>query len=465
LLKEVSLCSLNRRLFSLPVILGFALISCSVEKHSLPVASHVPTRIILGWTGDPARTQAVTWMTEEPVSFPQAQFAVATPNPDFQRSAVTVAAGTIPFPPVAEIRARHYRAVFEGLKPNTRYVYRVGDGNTWSEWIDFRTADDLEKAFRFLYVGDAQNSIKSLWSRSIRAAYSAAPDARFIVYAGDVLAEGYDDQLWGEWWYGMNFIAAMIPNLPVPGNHDLHRNPGSPDADQVLSVSSLWNAHFSVPSNGPGTPLDHQSYYFDYQGVRFIFIDVNVFANEDFEPAEKDRVSKMQAGWLEETLKCNPNEWTIVVQHQPIFAVAKKRNYAAMRALLEPIYDRYHVDLVLEGHDHVYARTHKIFEGRVVEDSEPGSIYVTSVSGPKMYTLDDPFNPLMSKTRMNTQMYQIVSIDKEILDFQAFAIDGTLVDRYRLDKSADHSKLIECNRQALPERLSKISAEHDCGTQ
>jgi 3',5'-cyclic AMP phosphodiesterase CpdA len=449
-LREVSLYSLNRRLLFLAVILCFALISCFVEKHSLPVTSHIPTRIILGWTGDPASTQAVTWMTEEPVSYPQAQYAIASPNADFQRSAATIAADTISISPAPEIKVRHYRAVFEGLKPNTRYVYRVGDGTTWSEWINFRTAADSEKAFRFLYVGDAQNSIKSLWSRSIRAAYSAAPDARFIVYAGDVLAEGYDDSLWGEWWYGMNFIAAMIPSLPVPGNHDVHREPDSPDADQVLSVSPLWNAHFSVPSNGPGTPLDHQSYYFDYQDVRFVFIDVNVFANEDFEPAEKDRVSKMQAGWLEDTLKRNPNEWTIVVQHQPIFAVAKNREYAAMRAVLEPLFDHYHVDLVLEGHDHVYARTHKVFEGRVAEDSEPGTVYIISVSGPKMYTLDRHFESLMSKTRMNTQMYQIISIDKQTLDFQAYAIDGTLVDRFHLDKKAGHSRLIECNQQILP---------------
>ena len=385
-------------------------------------------------------------MTGETVPHPQAQLAVASPNAGFEASAITLPAECIAIPPEEAGYGQHYRVVLKDLEPDTRYVYRVGDGSTWSEWIDFKTAGGPTEPFRFLYFGDAQNKIKSLWSRSVRAAYRTAPDARFMVFAGDILAEGYDDALWEEWWYGMGFISAMIPTLPVAGNHDLHRRPDSPNADRVMSVSPLWNAHFTVPSNGPGTPLDHQSYYFDYQGVRFVFVDVDVYANEDFEPAERDRVSRMQADWLEETLKQNPNLWTIVVQHQPIFAVAKDREYAEMRHILEPLYDRYHVDLVLEGHDHVYARTHKIFEERAVKNSDPGTIYVISVSGPKMYALNRRFESLLSKTQMNTQMYQIVSIDNKKLDFKAFSIDGTLVDDFQIDKHTSQSLLVERNR-------------------
>ena len=148
------------------------------------------------------------------------------PIPDFEKKAITVKG-------VAETddlgggqSAGHYAVHFQGLDPNTRYCYRVGDGQAWSEWNIFRTASDRPEPFRFLYLGDAQNSIKSLWSRSIRAAYATVPDARFIVHAGDLLAEGYDDRLWGEWSDAMSFISAIIPSVPVPGNHDLHRPPG-----------------------------------------------------------------------------------------------------------------------------------------------------------------------------------------------------------------------------------------------
>ena len=74
-----------------------------------------------------------------------------------------------------------------------------------------------------------------MWSRAIRTAYATAPDSRFIIHAGDLLNEGYDDRLWGEWCDAMSFISATIPSLPVPGNHDLHRS----DSKSVFNVSPL----------------------------------------------------------------------------------------------------------------------------------------------------------------------------------------------------------------------------------
>ena len=54
-------------------------------------------------------------------------------------------------------------------------------------------------------------------------------------------------------------------------------------------------------------------------------------------------------------------------------------------SVLASLYEKYHVDLVLQGHGHVYARTHKIALDRIVDPSAPGVVYVISVSGPKIY--------------------------------------------------------------------------------
>src|SRR5271169_6710794 len=124
----------------------------------------VPTRIVLTWAGDPARTQAVTWRTELAAAAPQAQVAKFVPDPKFEPSASTTRA-TFEKDDLGDGRtAAHYAAKFEGLEPNTSYCYRVGDGQVWSEWNAFRTASTKPEPFRFLYVGDEQNSIKSLWS-------------------------------------------------------------------------------------------------------------------------------------------------------------------------------------------------------------------------------------------------------------------------------------------------------------
>ena len=61
------------------------------------------------------------------------------------------------------------------LRPGTLYAYRVGNGKVWSEWFQFRTASQTPQAFSFIYLGDAQKNIYSLWSRTVRAAILEAP--------------------------------------------------------------------------------------------------------------------------------------------------------------------------------------------------------------------------------------------------------------------------------------------------
>jgi phosphodiesterase/alkaline phosphatase D-like protein len=62
--------------------------------------------------------------------------------------------------------ALHHSAQLGDLEPNTLYAYRVGGGEVWSEWFHHRTAGREPAPFSFLYFGDAQNDIRSLWSRA-----------------------------------------------------------------------------------------------------------------------------------------------------------------------------------------------------------------------------------------------------------------------------------------------------------
>ena len=394
----------------------------------------LPQRVLLNITFDPAHAQTVTWRTDKPVAAAQAQIAPASSNPTFEKSAQTVTA-TVHTAEVAPGKTvGEYSALFTALKPGTRYSYRVGDGAVWSEWFDFRTAQDHPAPFSFVYLGDAQNSIRSLWSRAVRAAYACAPDAKFFVHAGDLVAEGYDDSLWGEWFSALGFIGGSVPQFPVPGNHDMHFARG---IDRILDTPPNWRLQFSLPHNGPQgiSELDQQAYYVDYQGVRFIALNVNVWANEDFAPSEKKRIADAQAAWLEKVLADNPNRWTIVTQHQPIFTVSKERDYEEMIAALEPLYDKYHVDLVLEGHDHAYARTFPVVNRKRAENQSKGTVYVISVSGPKMYEPDGLFESLMAKQARHTQMYEVISVDSDHLAFKAYDLEGNLIDNFNIDKS------------------------------
>lgn len=401
---------------------------------SAPALEFAPQRILRGWTGDPAHTQAITWRTERLASTPQIQYAVASANPDFIRDASTVPAQSASLEIGDGKTVAVYRANVEGMKPHTHYLYRVGDGQNWSEWNGFHTATEEPAPFRFIYVGDAQNDIRSRWSRVIQSAYAKSPDAAFVIHAGDLVASGYRDDLWGEWYDSMGFIAANIPMLAVPGNHELEKPAGT---SKSPTLPPIWKLQFSYPQNGPGIP-ENESYFFDYQGVRFISLNVNAMENERNFDNARPMIDK-QAAWLEKVLKENPNHWTIVFQHQGMYSMASNRNYEKMREILLPLYDKYAVDLVLQGHDHLYARSMKLAGGKPVAPDASGTIYMISVSGPKMYEIDHRFESLMAKVIPHTQMFQVIDVSGDRMTLRAYSSEGALLDGFELRNQNGHS--------------------------
>jgi hypothetical protein len=410
--------------------------ACRDARTSPPRAANTaPVRIVLGWAGDPATSQAVTWRTAGAAASPQAQIGPAAQGCAGAAGAVRTVAAEARAVWVGSRRSvTHYKAAFTGLMPSTRYAYRVGTGTSFSHWHCFSTASADPAPFRFIYLGDAQNGLDRKWPRVVRAAFAAAPDARFVVHAGDLVGEGYDDRQWGAWLAGMGAKASEAPAIPAPGNHDVIRSRLS----RVFAAPDLWNAHFALPANGPADlpDLAGQSYYLDYQGVRIVALDVNGFANDDFRESQRARVRAAQLTWLRRVLGTRPQRWTVVVQHYPMYSVVKHRDYSGMRAALGPIYDEFLVDLVLQGHDHAYARTHKVHGGRLADPQAPGTIYATSVSGSKTYGITSRQDPRMARLREDSQLFQVVSVADDRLSFESRAVDGTLVDAFDLVRSA-----------------------------
>jgi hypothetical protein len=409
-----------------------------VWPSQTPTLNTAPVRIVLGWAADPATSQAVTWRTADPAPTPRAQIGLAAagcggtagPSRTVAAAPRTVKLG----------RGRvvtHYKAEFSGLTPSTRYAYRVGSGSSFSNWHCFITASSTPSPFRFIYLGDAQNGLERKWPPVVQAAFAAAPDARFVAHAGDLVGEGDDDTQWGGWLAGLGARAAETPGVPAPGNHDFYRSMFSVIGGTAFAAPGLWNAHFALPANGPADlpELAGQNYYVDYQGVRIVALDVNAFANDAFRASQRSRVRAAQLTWLRRVLGGSPRRWTVVVQHQPMYGVVKRRDFTEMRKALGPLYDELGVDLVLQGHDHAYARTHKVFDGRLTDPEAPGTVYATSVSGSKMYAITTRWPPLMARLRQDAQLYQVVSVTADRLSYESRTADGAAIDAFELAKT------------------------------
>ena len=405
-----------------------------------------PDRVILTWTADPSTSQAVTWRTDTVTEIGLAQLALSEDGPNFDpiskdkksSQVVRTITATTQLLKTDLSEAHYHSAEFLNLIPKTKYVYRVGDGKNWSEWFAFETASSTAEPFGFIYFGDAQNDLKRHWSRVVRGAYSDMPKAKFIIHAGDLINSGSRDEEWGEWHGAGSWINGMVPSFPTPGNHEYggksravsetvagtaatvaEKKPGS-------QLTAHWRATFALPTHGP-VGLEESAHYMDYQGVRFVSLNSN----------EKQ---KEQVKWLDSVLENNPNRWTVLTFHHPIYSPAKNRDNKTLRELWRPIIDKHGVDLVLTGHDHTYGRSGLMREDNTLTGersrSERGTVYVVSVSGPKMYSLNEDTD-WMKASAAGTQLYQLIRIDGDKLHYQARTAKGDVYDEFELRKQTD----------------------------
>ncbi len=377
-----------------------------------------PERLILTLTENPSTSQAVTWRTCAQVSSPKAQIAAVADSPALKNDLRTINAVSEEVRLANHKLVYHYSAIFEALKPDTLYAYRVGTDDHWSEWNQFKTARAGHDPFKFVYLGDPQEDVKSMCSRVFRAAYKTAPDAAFWLFVGDLVDNGDKDEEWAELFYALGWIPRMTPMILLPGNHEY------PDKrylqGSVYKLFPLWRPHFTLPENGP-QGLEESAYSIDYQGVRFVMLN----GNEKIEE---------QAGWLDKILSENPQLWTIVGIHQPVYSTAKYRDSAKLRNQLVPIFDKHSVDVVLQGHDHTYCRTYKIKNGLRVRDNEKGTVYVISVSGPKLYEVKTHEKGLMARIETGRQLFQVIHLDRHLLSYESFDVMGEVYDSFTLRK-------------------------------
>ncbi|MEA9733173.1 purple acid phosphatase family protein [Xanthomonas campestris] len=391
------------------------------------VADGFPDRIVATPAQDAARGFAVAWRTDASVTAPWLELVVAGDSPDvgtprrIQATTATLSS--------ENGASHHHRADIDGLTPDTLYAYRVQGQGTWGAWNHFRTAATPDTPLTLLYFGDTQNKNLSLVSRVIRQAWRSAPEARLALFAGDLVSgkDGQDDNEWAEWFEAGRWLLEGTAVAPAPGNHEYHEE--AEDTPQVTrTLGGHWPVTFALPRNGPAATA-RTSYWFDYQGVRIAVLDGT--------SALDLGTGQAQAQWLDGVLADNPHPWSIVLIHQPFFSPRADRENEKLVEQVLPVIRRHKVDLVLQGHDHTYGR-------RGDDGGQPTPVFVVSVAGPKQYRLSDMARKTMRPVGEDTQLYQVLRIDRQKLVYESRTATGRLYDAFELQRRADGSKqLIE----------------------
>lgn len=402
----------------------------TVSDKFLPyLPSKLPDRVILNLAEDPLTSVNVNWRTSTAQPTGKVEWAEATRNTDFLQGTSTVAAISEFLSVVHDtnptIEAYYHAATLNGLEAGKTYVYRVGEGEYWSEWFQFSMPNPTADGLSFLYLGDAQNGVRDHWSRLIRQAYRHNPNLDFSIHAGDLINRHNNDFEWGEWFYASSFIRATVPSIMTPGNHEYGK-------DDLLSPQ--WRAQFNLPLNGPNG-LEETCYQINYPNLKIISLN----GQQIFESPE---LRQKQVEWLDSLLANDPREWTVIIIHQPFYSTKDNRDNVDLRDNFKPLIDKYKIDLVLQGHDHAYGRgtigPNQNDGIKTDKAEEEGTVYVVAMAGIKMYEPEE--YPWMERKAAKTQSYQLIHIsnDKK-LSYQAYSVEGVLFDEFELHKRADGS--------------------------
>jgi predicted MPP superfamily phosphohydrolase len=127
-----------------------------------------------------------------------------------------------------------------------------------------------------------------------------------------------------------------------------------------------------------------------------------------------------QATWLENSLRASRATWKIAAMHHPIYSSGKKHgSETRLRALLEPLFTHYRVQVVFAGHDHVYERT----------KLQKGIQYFITGAGGKMRRGDiDMRSPIRAVSYDQDNSFMVIEADETELSFKSISEKGELVD-------------------------------------
>ena len=127
-----------------------------------------------------------------------------------------------------------------------------------------------------------------------------------------------------------------------------------------------------------------------------------------------------QATWLENSLRMSRATWKVACMHHPLYSSGKKHgSETRLRAALEPLFKRYHVQVVFAGHDHVYERT---------KPQRSIQYFITGAGG-KMRRGDiDMKSPLRAVSYDQDNSFMLIEVDESKINFKSISEKGDVVD-------------------------------------
>ena len=356
------------------------------------------------------------------------------------------------------------KVTVEGLfEENTTYYYSYTDdvkNPNWSEVQSYTTKKTTN--FQTILVGDPQIGASGSqgqgtaddiniavdtfnWNKTLEQAKITAPNASFILSAGDQIDYAGTDSSDGKnvresEYAGFTYPALlrMLPLATTIGNHE--------------SKGTDYKYHYNNPNSedGLGSTNSGSDYYFSYGNVLFISLNSN------------NRNTVEHRELLKKAVESNPDaKWKVFMFHHDIYGSGQPHSDtdgANLRALFAPLMDEFGIDMCLTGHDHSYARSYLMADGTAIQYDDSvainpeGTLYIAagSASGSKFYKLATTKQYYIAE-RSNTQIPTFSTIDfsDESIVIKTYDYNGNkYADDYTLYKTGEKVSMKDLIAQA-----------------
>ncbi len=304
-----------------------------------------------------------------------------------------------------------WRIEMTDLQSNTEYIYKINKGNdTYSDVYTFKTAGDSTTFFfmtdTHYYTGTTGTLASAAVSEElIKQALLYNPEITFIMDSGDLIDTGGNAAIWDVYF---NYAESLktLPFISIAGNHEYYYN-GTGQGDN--SYFALYNPG---PNNGPNA-LKGSTGWFKHNDTLFILID-NI----------KGTGYDEQMEWIANLLETQDYKYSIAMFHIPVHQDNTDYDERFLK-----LFDKYSVDLVLNGHYHSESMTQYLYEGAITQDPYLGTCYLTGAySGIKGASSPD--------NAINTARGYVIDITDESINIQIIYANGKLGKSWQITNRA-----------------------------
>ncbi|MEU2560247.1 metallophosphoesterase family protein [Streptomyces longispororuber] len=289
----------------------------------------------------------------------------------------------------------YLHVALDRLAPGTTYYYGVGhDGfdpaspERAATIGSFRTAPARPERFVFTAFGDQGVSHHALANDQVILGQNPA----FHLHAGDICyadttghgkdTDTYDARAWDTYLAQTETVAKSVPWMVTTGNHDM-------EAWYSPNGYGGQSARWSLPGNGFDPRHAPGVYSFRYGNVGVVALDANDVSYEI--PANRGYSDGRQTAWLDRRLGAlradDDVDFVVVFFHHCAYSTSTHGSDGGVRDAWLPLFTKHQVDLVVNGHNHVYERTDAVRGGEVgrpvpvgasTDPTRDGIVYVTA---------------------------------------------------------------------------------------